>query len=95
MAESLNSYSIKSSLLTDEMLLKRRKNEKFALIIGLIAQFVWAVNSIQLKTYKQWFPEAYSNNSIVFLRRVPIWILGYYFCNDKNNQISPLSKIKF
>ena len=58
------------------------------LIIGLIAQFVWAINSIQLKTYKKWFPEAYSNNSIVFWRSLPIWILGYYFCKYKNIQIT-------
>ena len=94
MAESSNSYSIKSSLLTDEMLLQRRKNERFALIIGLIAQFVWAINSIQLKTYKKWFPEAYSNNSIVFWRSLPIWVLGYFFCKYKNIPITPHSKIK-
>ena len=52
---SSNSYSIKSSLLTDEMLLQRRKKEKYALILGLISQFLWALNSIQLKTYRVYY----------------------------------------
>ena len=80
---SSNSYSIKSSLLTDEMLLQRRKKEKYALILGLISQFLWALNSIQLKTYRLWFPNSYSNNSLVFWRSLPIFVLGYFICKYK------------
>ena len=91
---SSNSYSIKSSLLTDEMLLQRRKKEKYALILGLISQFLWALNSIQLKTYRLWFPNSYSNNSLVFWRSLPIFVLGYFICKYKQIKITPHSKIK-
>ena len=92
MAES--SFSIKSSLLTDEMLLQRRKNEKFALIVGLIAQLVWAINSIQLKTYKKWFPEAYSNNSLVFWRHIGVSLTGYICIKYKKINFKYPSQIK-
>ena len=87
-------YSIDSSILNDEMLAEKRKNERFAIIIGILSQFVWAVNSIQLKTYKSFFPKDFSNNSLVFWRSLPIWGLGFYFCRQKNIRIKPLSAIK-
>ena len=94
MSQSSDIFSIASSKLDDEMLAIKRKNERFATIIGIISQFIWAINSIQLKTYPQYFPKDFSNNSLVFWRSVPIWILGYYFCKEKNIRIKPLSAIK-
>lgn len=91
---SENSFSIKSSMLNDEMLAQRRKNERYAFFIGVFAQFIWALNSIQLKTYQRWFPEAFSNNSLAFWRSVPIWGLGYYFSWKKNIRILPIKEIK-
>ena len=74
---SENSYSLKSSCLNKEELLERRKSEKKAIIFGIIAQFIWAVNNIQLKTYKQLFPDSYGKNNLVFWRSLPIMIAGY------------------
>ena len=94
MQKSSDIYSVDSSMLNDEMLATKRKNERYATIIGVLSQFVWAINSIQLKTYKQFFPNQFSNNSLVFWRSVPIWALGFYFCKQKNIRIKPLSAIK-
>ena len=94
MSKSSDIYSVNSSELNDEMLAEKRKNERFAVIIGIASQFVWALNSIQLKTYKQFFPDDFSNNSLVFWRSLPIWVLGFYFCKQKNIRIKPISAIK-
>lgn len=48
----------------------------------------------QLKTYKTFFPDDFSNNSLVFWRSLPIWFLGYFFCRQKKIRIKPLSAIK-
>ena len=94
MSQSSGFFSVHSSKLDDEILAIKRKNERFATIIGIIAQFIWAINSIQLKTYPQYFPKHFSNNSLVFWRSIPIWVLGYFFCKQKNIRIKPLNAIK-
>ena len=94
MSKSSDLYSVNSSELNDEMLAEKRKNERFAVIIGILSQLVWAINSIQLKTYKKFFPKDFSNNSLVFWRSLPIWVLGYFFCKQKNIRIKPESAIK-
>ena len=94
MSKRSDIYSVDSSALNDEQLAIKRKNERYATIIGIISQFVWAINSIQLKTYNQFFPKDFSNNSLVFWRSLPIWVLGYLFCRQKNIRIKPLSAIK-
>jgi len=94
MSQSSDIYSVNSSKLDEEHLAIKRKNERYATIIGIISQFVWAINSIQLKTYKEFFPKEFSNNSLVFWRSLPIWVLGFYFCKQKNIRIKPLSSIK-
>ena len=95
MSKSSDIYSVNSSELNDEMLVEKRKNERFSIIIGILSQFIWALNSIQLKTYKKFFPNDFSNNSLVFWRSLPIWVLGYYFCKHKNIRIKPISAIKY
>ena len=87
-------YSVKSSELNDEMLAIRRSKEKIGYGLGILAQFIWALNAIQLKTYQPNFPEAFSNNSLVFWRSLPIWILGYIICKYKNIKIKPEKEIK-
>ena len=77
MSSSFELKSVDSNLLNDEQLLEKRKNEKYAYIIGIITQFVWALNTIQIKTYEPWFPGSFSINSLAFWRSLPIWILGY------------------
>lgn len=91
---SESSLSIKSSLLNDDLLKKRRQNEHFAIFLGVIAQFIWAINSIQLKTYQKFFPECYSDNSLVFLRSVTICLCGYLFTKKEGVEITPVSTIK-
>lgn len=93
MSQSSDIYSVNSSQLNDEQLKEKRHKEKIGAIIGIIAQFIWAVNSIQLKTYQTFFPLYFSNNSLVFWRSLPIWVLGYFFCKQKNIRIKPLSAI--
>ena len=92
---SSNIYSIKSGDLTEEQLKSKRQKERIAYIIGIISQFVWALNSIQIKTYEPWFPGTFSNNSLLLWRSLPIWILGFYFCKKKNIRIKPVSEIKY
>jgi drug/metabolite transporter (DMT)-like permease len=94
MSQSSDIYSVDSSILNDEMLAEKRKNERFAYIVGILSQFIWALNSIQLKTYKHFFPKDFSNNSLVFWRSLPIWLLGYYLCKLKNIRIKPFNSIK-
>ena len=94
MSKSSDIYSVNSSELNDELLNEKRKNERFAIIIGILSQFIWAINSIQLKTYKIFFPKDFSNNSLVFWRSLPIWVLGFYLCKRKNIRIKPISLTK-
>lgn len=93
--QSTGLISVDSNELTQEQLLEKRKKERFGYILGIISQFVWALNSIQIKTYEPWFPGVFSNNSLLLWRSIPIWILGYYFCYKKNVRIVPVSEIKY
>ena len=88
-----NIYSISSDLLTVEELKRKRAKERFGYIIGILSQLVWALNSIQIKTYEPWFPKSFSNNSLLLWRSIPIWILGYYFCKSKHIYIKPVKEI--
>ena len=76
-----------------EELKRKRAKERFGYIIGILSQLVWALNSIQIKTYEPWFPKSFSNNSLLLWRSIPIWILGYYFCKSKHIYIKPVKEI--
>jgi len=93
--QSSGIYSIKSSLLEEDELMEKRRNESYAYLIGILSQLIWALNSIQIKTFEPWFPEIFSNNSLLLWRSLPIWILGYYFCKSKNIRIIPVNEIKY
>ena len=41
-----------SSVMNNEALIRKRKNERFAYILGIITQFLWAVTLVQMKTEK-------------------------------------------
>ena len=86
--------SISSSLLDDNMKELKRKNDRYAYICAIMTQFLWAMNSIQLKTYKPYFPKAFSLNSLVFWRSLPIWIIGYIIIKKKNEVIPPINQIQ-
>ena len=90
---SSNLYSVSSEQLTKEELSRKRKNESIGYILGILSQLVWALNSIQIKTYEPWFPKSFSNNSLLLWRSIPIWIMGYYFCVKKKIRITPVKEI--
>ena len=94
MSQSSDIYSVSSSKLGDEILKDKRHKERIGAIFAVLSQFIWAINSIQLKTYKSFFPNEFSNNSLVFWRSLPIWVLGYFFCKQKGIRIKSLSAIK-
>ena len=92
---SSGKYSIHSSELNEEELRDKRRRERFGYIIGILSEFVWALNSVQIKTYEPWFPKVFSNNSLLLWRSLPIWILGYYFCKKKGIRILAIKEIKY
>ena len=87
--------NISNSLLDDNLKEIKRTNDRYAYICAIITQFLWAINSIQLKTYKQYFPKQFSLNSLVFWRSIPIWFIGYIVIKKKNLQIPSISGIKY
>ena len=93
--QSSGLYSVHSDELNEEQLREKRKNESYAYIIGIISQFIWALNSVQIKTFEPWFPDVFTYNSLLLWRSIPIWALGYYFCKKKNIHIIPVSLIKY
>ena len=86
--------SEKSSLLNDDELNQKRKNERFAYILGIFTQLVWSINGLQLKSIQPHFPESYSLNSIIFWRCLPVIVISYYECYYKGIHITPHREIK-
>ena len=83
-----------SSELSEAAFLQKRRNERFAYLLGVFTQFIWSLNGLQLKSYQPSFPECYSNNSVVFWRSLPVMILGYVICKQRNVRITPHKEIK-
>ena len=86
--------SEKSSLLNDEEYIQKRKNERFAYILGIFTQLIWSINGLQLKSIQPHFQESYSLNSIIFWRCLPVIIISYYECYYKKIRITPHNEIK-
>ena len=76
--------SERSSNMNTEQLLERRNNEKFAYTLAIITQFLWAINGVQMKTFRKFFPECYSDNTVLFWRMFIVTIIGYLICKYKN-----------
>lgn len=83
-----------SSNMDTEQLLTKRKNEKYAYILAIITQFLWALNGVQMKTFRKFFPEIYSDNTVLFWRMFIVVIIGYSFCKYKNVRIQRHSELK-
>ena len=47
--------SEKSSALNSEALINKRKNERYAYLLGIFTQFLWAINGVQMKTFRTYF----------------------------------------
>ena len=73
---------------------KERNNERKGIIIGILSQFIKALNLIQLKTFNSFYPNDFSINSLIFWRSLSIWALGYILCLKKGIRIKPLNEIE-
>ena len=80
-----------SSLLSDN---SKRKKDLYAFAMGVLSQFFWAISNIQLKTYRGFFPDSFSTQSLTFWRSSSICIIGYIMVSRKNVRITPLNKIQ-
>ena len=86
--------SERSSAMNTEELIKKRKNERFAYILGIIAHLLWALNGVQIKTFRIYFPDTYTDNSILFWRMFPVTVMGYIICKYYNIHIQTFSELK-
>lgn len=86
--------SERSSNLNTEQLIRKRKDERFAYIIAIICQLLWALNGVQMKTFRTYFPEIYSDNTVLFWRMFIVTIMGFCFCKYRNIHIQKHSEIK-
>ena len=73
----------------------KRRRDLYAFIIGVISQFFWGMSNIQLKTYRKFFPNHFSTQSLTFWRSFSICIIGYIMVYKKNLKITPLNEIKY
>jgi len=80
-----------SSLFSEKL---RKKREIYSFFMGVISQFFLGISNIQLKTYRTFFPEDYSTQSLTFWRSFSICIIGYIMIKRKNERITPLNEIK-
>ena len=86
--------SEKSSLLSEDKYIQKRKNERFAYFLGIFTQFLWALNGLQLKSYQPHFPESFTTNAVVLWRSIPVMIIGYTLCQYKKLRITPHREVK-
>lgn len=86
--------SERSSNLNTEELIKKRKDERFAYIISIICQLLWALNGVQMKTFRIYFPEIYSDNTVLFWRMFIVAVMAFCFCKYRNIHIQKHSEIK-
>ena len=84
----------KNLLLTEEDFIQKRKNERFAYILGIFTQLLWTINGLQLKDIQLKYKDIFSSNSIIFWRCVPVIIFSYLTCYYKNIKITPHREIK-
>ena len=72
-----------------------KKREIYAYSIGVLAQFFWAMSNIQLKTYRIFFPNNFSTQSVTFWRSISILLIAYFSILKKGQKITKLSEIKY
>ena len=83
-----------SSNMDTEQLLEKRKNEKFAYTLAIICQLLWSLNQVQMKTFRTYFPECYSDNTVLFWRMFVVTVIGYCICKYNNIHIQKHSELK-
>lgn len=86
--------SERSSMLDSEKLALKRKNENFAYTLGILAQLIWSINGLQMKTFQSYYLDAFSNNSAVFWRSLPLAPLAYIICKKNRIHITSHNEVK-
>ena len=86
--------SERSSIMDDQKLIQKRKDENFAYIVGIITQSLWGLNGVQIKTFRIYFPESYSDNSALLWRMLIVAFLGYSICKYRNIHIQTIRELK-
>ena len=66
----------------------------YSYFMAVCSQFFWAVSNIQLKTYRTFFPQDFSTQSLTFWRSLSICLIGYIMIKRKNERITPLNEIQ-
>ena len=72
----------------------KRKRDIYSFFMGVIAQFFWGISNIQLKTYRTFFPDTFSTQSLTFWRSFSICIIGYCMIYYKKARITRLNEVK-
>ena len=70
------------------------KEDLYAFLTGVLSQFFLGMSNIQLKTYRTYFPDIYSTQSLTFWRSFSICILGYFMILYKKVRLTPLNEIQ-
>ena len=85
--------SIKDSLLNSELLKIKKKKENYGIIMALLANFILAINQLQLKTYAKWFKKEYTQNNLLFYRSFSSFAFSLFLIKKKNQKIPKWSEI--
>ena len=83
-----------SSRLDSKKLALKRKNENFAYTLGIFAQLVWSINSLQMKTFQPYYLDVFSNNSAVFWRSLPVAPIAFFICKKNKIHITSHNEVK-
>ena len=85
--------SIKDSLLNSELLKEKKKKENYGIFMAILANFILAINQLQLKTYAKWFKEEYTQNNLLIYRSIATCAISYYLIRKKNQKIPMWTEI--
>ena len=77
--------SERSSNLDIEKLIIKRKNERFAYLLGIFIQFLWAINNVQIKHIN--FIDFNSINNFIIFRMTSVMLIGLIICKIKKIKI--------
>ena len=81
------------SLINKDELINFIAKDKFAYLIGILSQFFWACNVVQMKTFINYFPDCYSDNSVLLWRMSTVALIGYSICKYKKIYIQKFPEI--
>ena len=73
----------------------QKNRDIYAFCMGVISQFFWAMSNIQLKTYRVYYPNNFSTQSVTFWRSFTICLIAYIAIIKKSQKITPISEIKY